>query len=139
MSYLIVKIFHIGMVISWFAGLFYLPRIFVNLAMTQDSPDKQALLIGMAGRLFRFMTPIGVLALLSGLYLVWDASWAGGWVHAKITCSVLLVAYHAYCYKLLMNFKLQRNLKSDKWFRFFNEIPVLVMFLAVYLVVFKPF
>lgn len=137
--YLILKIFHVGMIISWFAGLFYLPRIFVNLAMVKDNPEQHSLLIGMATRLFRFMTPIAALAFLSGLSIIFLMGFSDGWVHGKITIGVLLCAYHAYCYKLLKNFKLNQNTKSDKWYRAFNELPVILMFLSLYLVIYKPF
>jgi putative membrane protein len=134
-----MKALHISMVIAWFAGLFYLPRIFVNLAMVEPgSPERDRLLL-MAGKLFRFVTPIGVLAIVFGLWLWLGYGFTGGWLHAKLALVVLLVAYHLYCGRLLGQFRAGRNTHGHVWFRWFNEMPVLAMFAIVYLVVLKPF
>lgn len=134
-----MKALHISMVIAWFAGLFYLPRIFVNLAMVEPgSPERERLLL-MAGKLFRFVTPIGVLAIVFGLWLWLGYGFVGGWLHAKLALVALLVAYHLYCGRLLGQFRAGRNNHSHVWFRWFNEMPVLAMFAIVYLVVLKPF
>jgi putative membrane protein len=122
-----VKTFHIVLIASWFAGLFYLPRIFVNLAM-ETEPAATARLLTMARKLFRFMTFIAVPALACGLWL-WLAVGIGrgqGWIHA-------------YCGVLLRTFERGENRRSDKWYRMFNELPVLGMLAAVALVVIKPF
>ncbi|MBP0591830.1 CopD family protein [Paraburkholderia sp. LEh10] len=140
MSFLWIKTFHIVLVASWFAGLFYLPRIFVNLAMETDSNAVKRLLI-MARKLFRFMTIIAVPALACGLWL-WLAVGIGsgqGWIHAKVGVVVLLIVYHAYCGVLLRTFERGGNKRSHKWYRMFNELPVLGMLAAVALVVIKPF
>ena len=137
---LIVKALHISLVVAWFAGLFYLPRIFVNLAMVPaDSIAERERLLLMAGKLFRFMTPLGVLAVAFGLWLWLGYGFSGGWLHAKTTLVALLVIYHWHCGRILKAFQTGGNAKSHVWFRFYNEMPVLVMFAVVFLVVLKPF
>jgi protoporphyrinogen IX oxidase len=135
-----IKTFHIVLIASWFAGLFYLPRIFVNLAMETEPAAVRRLLV-MARKLYRFMTLIAVPAIAYGLWL-WLAIGIGrgqGWMHAKLGVVVLLVIYHGYCGHLLTTFERGQNKRSDKWYRFFNELPVLGMLAAVALVVLKPF
>ena len=140
MAYLEVKALHIILVVSWFAGLFYLPRIFVNLAMVPaDSAAERDRLLLMAGKLYRFMTPIGYLALLSGLWLWLVVGITGPWLHAKLTVVVLLVGYNHYCRKLLRDFQRGSNTRSHAWFRWFNEAPTLLLVAVVVLVVLKPF
>lgn len=133
-----VKAFHIIFVMSWFAGLFYLPRIYVNLAMEQD-PQSQARLILMAHKLYRFMQPLMLLALAFGVWLWLGYGFKGEWLHAKLTLVVALIGYHHYCGRLLKQFKAQQNRHSHVWFRWFNEVPVLILFAVVILVVTKPF
>ena len=135
-----IKTLHIVLVASWFAGLFYLPRIFVNLAM-ETEPAAQRRLLTMARKLFRFMTFIAVPALACGLWL-WLVVGIGrgqGWIHAKLGVVVLLILYHAYCGRLLHVFERGENRRSHRWYRFFNELPVLGLLAAVALVVIKPF
>ena len=135
-----VKAFHILFVVSWFAGLFYLPRIFVNLAMVPpDSVAERERLLLMAGKLYRFMTPLGVLALVFGFWLWFGYDFSGGWLHVKTALVALLVIYHWHCGRLLKSFQSGNNAKSHVWFRFYNEMPVLVLFAVVFLVVLKPF
>ena len=135
-----IKALHIVFVTSWFAGLFYLPRIFVNLAMVEGAGPERDRLLLMARKLYRFMTPIGILALGFGLWL-----WMGfdlplrGWLLAKLCIVVALVVYHLYCGMLLDAFAEGRNHRSHRWFRWFNELPVLLLLGAVILVVVKPF
>jgi len=136
-----VKAFHIVFVVSWFAGLFYLPRIFVNLAMVGSGAGRDVLLT-MAGKLWRFMQPLAALALGFGLWL-WLGYGIGsgpdnGWMQLKLAFVVLLIAYHVACGRLLAMFRADRNARSHVWFRFFNEIPVLLLLLVVVLVVVKP-
>lgn len=135
-----LKAFHIVMVVSWFAGLFYLPRIFVNQAMATEKADKDRLNL-MAGKLYRFVTPIGALAVITGLWLwiAYSDIFTGGWLHAKTTLVAGLVGYHLYCGHLVKEFAAGRNTRSHVWFRFFNEVPVLVLLAVVILVVVKPF
>ena len=112
-----IKSLYIVLVASWFAGLFYLLRIFVNLVMETD-PAASARLLLMARKLFRFMTFIAVPALACGLWL-WLVVGIGagqGWLHAKLTIVVLLIAYHAYCGRLLHTFQCGENRRSDKWY-----------------------
>ncbi|MEW5887711.1 MAG: CopD family protein [Pseudomonadota bacterium] len=133
-----VKALHIVFVVAWFAGLFYLPRLFVNHAMVEDAATAQRLLL-MERKLFRFMTPLAVLALAFGLWLWLGYGIAGGWLHAKLALVLVLVAYHLYCGRLLKDFAAGRNRRSHVWYRWFNELPVLILFAVVILVVVKPF
>jgi putative membrane protein len=137
-----IKAFHILFVISWFAGLFYLPRILVNLAMENDATSMERLLL-MARKLYRFMTILAVPALALGLYL-WLVIGIGrgpgnGWMHAKLLCVVLLLGYHHACGSLLKKFEQGKNTRSHVWFRWFNEVPVLLLLVVLILVVVKPF
>ncbi|MEI7611457.1 MAG: CopD family protein [Betaproteobacteria bacterium] len=138
--YLEVKTLHLILVICWFAGLFYLPRLFVNLAMVpaESSAERERLLL-MSGKLYRFMTPLGYLALLSGLWLWLGVGISGAWLHVKLTLVVGLLGYHHYCKKVLRDFQSGSNTRSHVWFRWFNEAPTLVLFVVTYLVVLKPF
>ena len=137
---LTLKALHISLVVAWFAGLFYLPRIFVNLAMVPpDSVAERERLLLMAGKLYRFMTPLGVLALVFGFWLWFGYDFSGGWLHVKTALVALLVIYHWHCGRLLKSFQSGNNAKSHVWFRFYNEMPVLVLFVVVFLVVLKPF
>jgi putative membrane protein len=139
-----VKTFHIVFIASWFAGLFYLPRIFVNLAMVDPGSvaERERLLL-MARKLLRFMTLLAVPALALGLWL-WLGYGIGlgpgnGWMHAKLAIVVLLVLYHHACARMLRGFEANTNRHSHVWFRWFNEVPVVLMIGAVALVVVKPF
>lgn len=134
-----VKAFHIVFVAAWFAGLFYLPRIFVNLAsVPADSHAERERLLLMARKLFRFMTPLAVLAVALGLWLWFGFGFSGGWLHVKTGLVVGLVGYHAWCGRLLAEFAAGRCTRSHVWFRFFNEVPVLVLVAISVLVVVKP-
>lgn len=139
-----IKSLHIVFVASWFAGLFYLPRIFVNLAMVPaESVAEHARLILMARKLLRFTTLLAVPALGFGLWL-WLGYGIGrgpgnGWMHAKLVIVALALSYHHACARILGKFVDQRNTRSHRWFRFFNEVPVLLLLAAVVLVVVKPF
>ena len=135
---LIVKALHIIFVTSWFAGLFYLPRLFVNHAMVTDPVTLERIAL-MEHKLYRFMTPLGILAVLLGMWLWFGYGFVGGWLHAKTALVTLLIVYHLYCGRLLRAFAEGRNTRSHVWYRFFNEIPVLVLFAVVFLVVLKPF
>ena len=140
MSLLISKSLHIIFVISWFAGLFYLPRIYVNLAMVpEDSTAERDRLLLMARKLYRFMFPLAVLALAFGLVLWLWFGYTGGWLHAKLALVLVLIAYHAWCGRLLKAFETQGNARGHIWYRWFNELPVLVLAVIVFLVVLKPF
>jgi putative membrane protein len=136
-----IEALHIVLVTSWFAGLFYLPRIFVNLAQVPEpGPERDRLLL-MAGKLYRFITPIGLLAILFGLWL-WLGAGIGrgeGWMYAKLVVVAALIAYHVACGRILAAFARNEMRRSHIWFRWFNEIPVLLLLCAVILVVVKPF
>jgi putative membrane protein len=133
-----IKAFHIIFVVSWFAGLFYLPRIFVNHAMATE-PAEIARLKLMEGKLYRFVTPIGALAILFGFWLWFGYDFSGGWLHAKTALVLLLVVYHLYCGHLVKQFAADRNTRSHVFYRWFNEVPVLLLTVIVILVVVKPF
>jgi len=138
-----VKSFHIVFVASWFAGLFYLPRIFVNLAMVPpESVAEHERLMLMAGKLFRFMTMLAVPALGLGFWL-WlgygDMIALGGWLHAKLVVVLLLIGYHHACWVMLKKFRDGHNRRNHIWYRWFNEAPVAMMVVMVLLVVVKPF
>lgn len=133
-----VKAFHIIFVISWMAGLLYLPRLFVNHAMASDAAT-QAQLQLMQRKLLRFTTLLGKLALIFGLWLWLQWGFTGGWLHAKLTLVLGLIGFHVYCAKLVRDFAAGRNTRSHVWYRYFNEIPTLLMIAIVILVVVKPF
>lgn len=135
---LLIKSLHIVFVTSWFAGLFYLPRIFVNLAMETTESGRARLLL-MARKLYRFMTILAVPALVFGLWLWLGYGISGGWLHAKLALVVLLLGYHHACGRLLRSFEAGTNPHSHKWYRWFNELPVIVLLAVVLLVVLKPF
>jgi len=138
-AYLWIKTFHIVFIASWFAGLFYLPRIFVNLA-DETNADAQARILGMADRLFRFMTILAVPAVLLGLMLWLYFGMGRGevWMHAKLFFVILVIGYHHACWSLLKKFRAGINKRSGVWYRWFNEVPVLLLIVIVALVVIKP-
>jgi len=133
-----IKSFHIIFVTSWFAGLFYLPRLFVNHAMVSDSATSDRLKL-MEQKLFRFMLPLALLAIGFGVWLWLGYGVLGHWMHAKLTLVTILVAYHFYCGKLINDFKRDENKRSHIWFRWFNELPVIVLCFIVILVEVQPF
>ena len=143
-AYLWIKAFHIVFVASWFAGLFYLPRLFVNLAMVPaDSHAERERLMLMSHKLYKFATLLMVPALLLGLVL-WLYYGVGlgagsGWMHLKLLLVVGVVGYHHWCRALLRRFEKLANQRSDRWYRVFNEITVLLFIAIVVLVVVKPF
>jgi protoporphyrinogen IX oxidase len=139
-----IKSLHIVFVASWFAGLFYLPRILVNLAMVSaESVAERDRLLLMARKLLRFSTILAVPAVLLGAWL-WLGYGIGrgpgnGWMHAKLGVVLLVIGYHHGCAVLLRKFVTGQNRRSHVWFRWFNEVPVLLLLAAVLLVVVKPF
>lgn len=137
-----IKALHIVFVTSWFAGLFYLPRIFVNLAMENEAVTTERLLL-MARKLYRFMTILAVPAIGFGLWY-WLATGIGrgpgsGWMHVKLFIVVLLIGYHHACGSILKKFEQAKNKRTHTWFRWFNEVPVVLLLAVVILVVVKPF
>ncbi len=139
-----VKSLHIVFIASWFAGLFYLPRIFVNLAQVPpESVAERARLLLMARKLLRFTTFLALPALGFGLWL-WLGYGIGkgpgnGWLHAKLGVVLLVVGYHHGCAVLLRRFETGGPMRSHTWYRWFNEVPVVLLLAAVVLVVVKPF
>ena len=139
-----IKALHIVFVASWFAGLFYLPRIYVNLAMVPpESVAERERLLLMARKLFRFTTFLAVPAVALGLVL-WLGYGIGrgpgnGWMHAKLAIVLLTIGYHHGCGVLLRKFTRGENRRAHRWYRWFNELPVLFLLAAVILVVVKPF
>lgn len=136
--YLLLKSLHIFFMVSWFAGLFYLPRIYVNLAMKPtDSAEYQHLLI-MAQKLYKFTTPWCIATIICGIMLpAFSFGYHALWVHLKIFCAIALLIYHIHCKKILHDFQLGQNKRSHTWFRVYNELPVFVLILAINSVVYK--
>lgn len=135
-----IKALHIVFVTAWFAGLFYMPRILVNLAMLDEGDTTtRARLLTMARKLYRFMTLLAVPALGFGIWLWLGYGFSGGWLLAKLVLVMLLIGYHHACGSLLGKFEENRNTRSHVWFRWFNEIPVILLLTVVILVVVKPF
>jgi putative membrane protein len=135
-----IKAFHIIFVTSWFAGLFYLPRLFVNLAQVPaDGHAERERLLMMARKLYRFASLLMIPALGLGLWLWLGYGFNGGWLHAKLALVVLAVGYHHACRSLLRRFERFENQRSERWFRVFNEASVLLFAAIVILVVVKPF
>jgi putative membrane protein len=138
-----VKALHIVFVSSWFAGLFYLPRIFVNLAQVpSDSHAERERLLLMARKLYRFTSLLMVVAIVLGLALVGLEPWifhTGYWLHAKLLLVVVAIGYHHICRAILRSFEKLENRRRERWFRVFNEMAVLLFAAIVILVVVRPF
>lgn len=136
-----VKAFHVIAVVTWFAGLFYLPRLFVYHAMAEDSASRERFKI-MERKLYRgIMTPSMIATLALGIWLLYlNPAWLKmGWMHAKLTLVVLLVGYHHVCLAYMKKFAADANTKSHVFYRWFNEVPVLFLIAITILVVVKPF
>ncbi|MGH8682801.1 MAG: protoporphyrinogen oxidase HemJ [Burkholderiales bacterium] len=135
-----IKALHIASMVTWFAGLFYLPRLFVYHALATDRAGAERFKVMERKLFFGIMTPGAVLTIAFGLWL-WLGYGIGagaGWLHAKLAVVVLLIGYHVWCGKLLLDFKRDRNTRSDVWYRWFNEVPVVLLLAAVILAVVKP-
>ena len=137
-----IKSLHLLFIISWFAGLFYLPRIFVNLADCSDATTTTRLLL-MARKLYRFTTILAIPAVIFGVIL-WMVYGIGrgpgnGWMHAKLALVLLVIGYHHACGSMLKKFENGRNTRSHVWFRWFNEVPVVLLLAIIVLVIVKPF
>jgi len=133
-----VKAFHIIFMVTWFAGLFYLPRLFVYHAMASDAAGIERFKVMERKLYYGIMTPGAVITIVLGLILWLGYGIGGGWMHAKLVLVLLLIAYHLYCGKLLGDFKHDRNRHGHVFYRWFNEFPVLILIAAVLLVVLKP-
>lgn len=139
---LLVKAFHIIFVVAWFAGLLYLPRLFVYHAEAKDAPGIERFKV-MERKLFAIMTIGGVGALIFGVWLTIDYAWAAYassfWLHLKFALVAVLFAFHLYCGKLVVDFRYDRNRHGHRFFRWLNELPALILVAVVVLVVVKPF
>jgi len=134
-----LKTFHIIFMVTWFAGLFYLPRLFVYHAMSTDAASIERFKIMERKLFYGIMTPGGVITLALGFWLWLGYDFSGAWLTAKLALVAVLIVYHLYCAKLLLDFKHDRNTRSHVWYRWFNELPVLILIAIVILVVVKPF
>lgn len=135
-----LKAFHIIFVVTWFAGLFYLPRLFIYHAATTDAPGIERFKV-MERRLFAIMTIGAALAAAFGISMLIAAPimLQLGWIHAKLTLVALLVGYHIWCYRLMQALAAGSNRHSSRWYRMFNEIPAIFLITIVLLAVLKPF
>jgi len=140
MALLWFKAFHIVFVVTWFAGLFYLPRLFVYHASARD-PEMQRLFATMERRLFAIMTIGAVLAVAFGIAMVAAApAYLGfGWLHVKLLLVGALIAYHIGCARLMRGLRLGVGVHSDRWYRLFNEVPAVLLIAIVVLATVKPF
>ena len=137
-----IKAFHIIFVVTWFAGLFYLPRLFVYHTLASDAISIERFKIMERKLFYGIMTPSAVIAVILGLtlFIGYGIGMRSGWMHAKLTLVLILIAHHIYLGKLMLDFKHDRNKHGHKFYRWLNEIPAApVLFLAVILVVVKPF
>lgn len=142
MGYLWIKAFHLVAVVTWFAAIFYLPRLFVYHAMAEDDPVGRERFKIMERKLYRgIMTPSAVVTIALGVWLlVLNPAWLQqGWMHAKLLLVALLVGYHIWCGRLVVAFRVDRNTRSHRWYRVFNEVPVLGLAAIIILAVVKPF
>ena len=134
-----IKSFHIIFMVTWFAGLFYLPRLFVYHAMSEDTASRERFKIMERKLFFGIMTPGAVLTIVFGLWLWLGYGFYGGWLYAKMALAAVLVVYHAYCGKLMVDFRQDRNRHGHLYFRWLNELPVLVLIAIILLVELQPF
>jgi putative membrane protein len=137
--YLWVKALHVIFVVTWFAGLFYLPRLFVYHADATDATGRERFKV-MERRLYALMTMGAGVAGTLGAALLWlnPGLLHAGWIHAKLALVAGLIVYHVWCGRLVSAFRDDRNAKSSKWYRFFNEVPTLFLFAIVILAIVKP-
>ena len=135
------KALHVFFMVAWFAGVFYLPRLFVNHAET-SSIEVSEQLKGMERRLLYFITPFAILTVLLGWIIIYAYGYpwfvAAKWLHIKLTLVIVLLSYHGYCFKLVKIFQLDNNTRSGKFYRVFNEIPVLALLAIIILAYVKP-
>lgn len=138
-----VEAFHIIFMVTWFAGLFYLPRLFVYHAMSEDTTSNERFKVMERKLFFGIMTPGGIITAALGVWMLIDYAWQAyadsGWLQAKLALVAVLIAYHIYCGKLLIDFKHDRNRHGHVFYRWLNEFPVLILITVIILVVVKPF
>ena len=136
---LTLKALHVMFMVTWFAGLFYLPRLYVYHATSTDEISRERFKIMERKLFWGIMTPSAVLTLAFGITLWLYYSYYGGWLHTKIALTSVLVVYHVWCGKLMIDFRHGRNRHSHVWYRWFNEVPVLILVVNVFMAVVKPF
>lgn len=134
-----IKAWHVIFMVTWFAALFYLPRLFVYHAMSDDKLSQERFKVMERKLFYGIMTPGGLITIGLGLWLWLGYGFSGGWLHAKVTLVAALVVYHFYCWRILLDFKHDRNKHSHVFYRWFNEAPVLALIAIVLLVELKPF
>lgn len=138
-----LKAFHIIFLVSWFAGLFYLPRLFVYHAMSDDTASKERFKIMERKLLNGIMAPAAILTIISGLWMLYEYAWIAYssmmWLDIKLLLVAILLAYHVWCWKIYQQFKNDVNTKSHVFYRWFNEFPVIILVTIIILVVVKPF
>ena len=134
-----IKAFHLVFMVTWFAGLFYLPRLFVYHALADDAASRERFKVMERKLYYGIMAPGAALTIVFGAWLWLGYGIKGGWLHAKLALVVILVAYHLWCGKLLNDFKHDRNAHGHVWYRWFNEFPVVILIAVVILAVVKPF
>ena len=137
-----VKALHVITLVTWFAGLFYLPRLFVYHAMSSDEISIDRFKVMERKLFYGIMTPGAILTIALGIWMLWDYAWQTYstmlWLHIKLALVAVLLAYHGWCWKLLQDFKHNRNRHSHVWYRWFNEAPVLLLVAIVILAIVKP-
>lgn len=137
------KALHLVFMVTWFAGLFYLPRLFVYHSMSKDQASIDRFKIMERKLYFGIMTPGGILTLIFGFWTLFITGWStyngALWLPLKLICVFFLVIYHIYCGKLLFDFRHDRNIHSHVWYRWFNEIPVIFLIIIIVLAVVRPF
>ena len=135
-----VKSLHIIFMVSWYAGLFYLPRLFVYHALTTDAPGNERFKVMERKLYYGIMAPSALLTVASGAWLWLGYGITGGWLYAKLALIAILVAHHLWLGKLMRDFRDDRNQHGDVFYRWINEVPALpILVIVVLLVVFKPF
>jgi putative membrane protein len=138
-----LKALHLIFMVTWFAGLFYLPRLFVYHAMSRDETSNERFKIMERKLFFGIMTPGMILTFVFGIWMLGDYAWtlysSSGWLHAKLTLLVLLLVYHFFCGKWLLDFKHDKNQRSHVYYRWMNEVPVVFLVAIIILAVVKPF
>ena len=134
-----IKSFHIIFMVTWFAGLFYLPRLFVYHAMSDDTASRERFKLMEHKLFFGIMTPGATLTIVFGLWLWLGYGFYGGWLYAKMALVAVLVVYHGYCGKLMLDFKHDDNRHGHVFYRWLNELPVIVLTAIILLVELQPF
>jgi len=138
-----LKALHLIFMVTWFAGLFYLPRLYVYHAMSDDEISNERFKVMERKLFYGIMTPGMIITFIFGIWMLVDYAWdmysSMGWLHAKLAVLTLAVVYHYYCYRYLLDFKFDRNQRSHVFYRWFNEVPVLFLVIIIILAVVKPF